>query len=221
MNDKACLITGCGRSGTRFIVQLLRSFGCDFRHEQRGREGSACWYCCLLFERNVNHDSLVGRCGCRFRDVRIDDQGRAISDSGNPCLRDHYSLILHQLRSPMEVIASAQTLTKGSIVYIDNKIGIRQYDDRILQAARYWVEWNKAAYRICDFSYRIEDLRRRLPEICDLVGVRRSIRGYEDLLARRTNSRPHPPVSVNHIKERDMELYRDLVETAQAFGYVV
>lgn len=221
MNDGTCLITGCGRSGTRFIAELLRSFGCDFRHERTGGDGSACWYCCLLFEKNVNHNAPVTRCGCRFQDVRVDSQGGTTSDSGDPSLRDHYGLILHQLRSPMEVIASAQTFTNGSMIYIDNKIGIRQYDDRILQAARYWVEWNRAAYRICDFSYRVEDLRLRLPEVCDLVGVRCSIRGYDEMLARRTNRRPHPPVSVNHIKERDMDLYRDLVETAEAFGYAI
>ena len=221
MGDTRCLITGCGRSGTRFISRVLQSLDYDMRHERTGRDGSACWYCCMLFEPNINHNTDVTRCGCQFENVVIDHDGAATTGYSDASLRDHYDLILHQLRSPMDVIASAQTLTDGSLAYIDNKIGIRRYDDRILQGARYWLEWNKAAYRICDFSYRIEDLWRQLPNICDLIGIPCTIPGNEEALRQQRNSRPHTAVSANHIKERDIDLYHDLVDTAEAFGYVI
>jgi hypothetical protein len=70
-----------------------------------------------------------------------------------------------------------------------------------------------------DFSYQVEDLHRRLPELCELIGVSCSMRVYEEFQRRKIHSRPHESISPDYIKERDETLYQDLLETAGAFGY--
>jgi len=38
------LITGCGRSGTRYVSEALKEWGLDVGHEIEGKNGTADWY---------------------------------------------------------------------------------------------------------------------------------------------------------------------------------
>lgn len=222
MNSKRSLVTGCGRSGTLYVTNLLRALGYDMRHERSDGEGAACWYCCGLLEKNVRWEAPITRCGCQFPGVRIDEFGDAVSDLAVAPIVSRYDVILHQTRAPMAVIASAQTFTEGSFNYIGNKIGSSGPRDRILEAARYWIEWNRTAARIADYSYRVEDMPAQIPHICERIGIPYSEDRLGDLLLRKDiNARLHDSVDAVYIRKRDAELYRELRRTADRLGYSI
>jgi hypothetical protein len=134
----------------------------------------------------------------------------------------HYDVILHQVRAPLDVIASLQTLQAGSFNYIDNKIGINQYDDRILQATRYWIEWNMAAAQMSEYSYRVEDMPEQLPVICDYIGIPYAAENVKIVISQNnTNSRRHENVDAAYIRKHDALLYEQLRHTADFLGYKV
>ncbi|MFC1854225.1 hypothetical protein ACFL27_28915 [candidate division CSSED10-310 bacterium] len=219
---KQCLITGCGRSGTLYTTQLLRALDYDIRHERSGGKSTVCWFCCLLLKKNVCWNSPITRCGCQYPGVRINEFGEAVSEGLVATMDSLYEVILHQARAPLDVIASVQTLTEGSFNFIDNKIGIYHDHDRILQATRYWIEWNKAAARIADYSYRIEDMPAQLPQLCERLGIPYSRDKVRDVMSRQNvNARRHKPVAAAYIRKRDVRLYDELRQTADWLGYVV
>ena len=227
MMRKRALITGSGRSGTTFISTVMNALGYDMRHEGHGPvvegrqgEGIACWYCCMLLEPNVAHNGNVTRCGCRFPDFKISYRGEPDTKGPVAPINAYFDLVLHQMRSPLDVIGSLLTLTRGSWDFVDNKIGIYHLDDPVLRATRYWIEWNNHAAEIADYSYRLEDIGGELPAICDMIGLE-----YDEAIARdslnnpRVNARKHPSVTAVDIKSRDAHLFRQLEETAASFGY--
>ena len=217
---KKCLITGCGRSGTLFTTQLLRALGYDARHERSGGQGTVCWYCCQLLKRNVGWESPITRCGCHYPGLNINEYGEAISEGPEVTMQSMHEVILHQARAPHDVIASLQTITEGSFNFIDNKIGAYNSDDRILQAARYWIEWNKAAAEMADYSYRIEDIDTQLPIICEHIGMPYTGEKVSDIISsRNVNTRRHGKVDASYIRNHDLRLYDELRHTADWLGY--
>lgn len=222
MNPKRCLITGCGRSGTLFTTQLLRALGYDARHERSGGQGTVCWYCCQLLTKNINQIADVTRCGCHYPGITIDHFGEAICSTPGTTMSTIYDLVLHQTRSPLEVIASVQTLTEGSINFIRNKIIKSDSQDLILLATRYWIDWNKAAERMSGYSYRVEDMDNRLPDICEQIGIEyNSDKGTEQLARIDVNKRRHTSVDLEMIRKRDKQLHDELRETADHLGYQI
>jgi hypothetical protein len=93
--EKRLLVTGCGRSGTKFIAALLQNLGMDVRHEQMGADGIATW--CMAVESD---DSPWG--GGR----------RGV----------HFKTILHQVRHPLKVIPSLLTFTSPSWEFIEQYV---------------------------------------------------------------------------------------------------
>ena len=134
----------------------------------------------------------------------------------------HYDLILQQLRSPLDMIGSLLSLTKGSWDYIDNKIGVYHLDDPILRSARYWIEWNRHARQIANYSYRVEDIKTELPVICEMIGLEHNETSARQIFERPAiHRRCHPTVTVDDIKSRDACLFARLDETAAMFGYLL
>ncbi len=227
MTRKRTLVTGSGRSGTKFISTLMSSQGYDMRHEghdprREGTcgEGTACWFCCMVLEPNVARNEGVTRCACRFPDFLITSQGEPNSEEPTAPINAHYDLILHQVRTPLNVIGSLLTTTEGSWDYIDNKIGVYHLDDPILRATRYWIEWNRHAGQIANHSYRVEDIKTELPVICDMIGLEYNEASAHYILKQPPiHSRTHPMVTADDIKNRDACLFQQLEETAALFGY--
>lgn len=222
MNPKRSLITGCGRSGTLFTTQLLQALGYDARHERSGGQGTVCWYCCQLLTKNINRIAGVTRCGCHYPGITIDHRGEAICSTPGNTMSTIYDLVMHQTRSPLEVIASIQTLTEGSINYIRNKIIRSDTQDLVLLAARYWIDWNRAAERMSDYSYRVEDMDYVLPDICEQIGIEYNPDNCKKQLARNgVNKRRHVSIDIDVIRKRDKQLHDELRETADHLGYQI
>jgi hypothetical protein len=136
---KRLLITGCGRSGTKYITHLLRRLGLDVRHERMGADGIASW------AMAVDADSVAW--GVPSRHYDFDD-------------------VFHQVRDPRQVIASATTFKPDSWSFICAHTPISLDDPILLRAAKYWYYWNLEAEKVARWRYRIETFDEVFDEFC-------------------------------------------------------
>ena len=143
--DKRLLVTGCGRSGTKYTAALLQKLGLDVRHEEMGADGIATW--CMAVDSD---DSPWGggRRGIRF------------------------GATLHQVRHPLSVIPSLTTFTAPSWDYIARFVPCKPDQPMIVRAAEYWYHWNIEAERTATWRFRIEKLPNVFREFCNRAGVR-------------------------------------------------
>lgn len=146
------LVTGCGRSGTRYASFVLRRLGLDVRHERLGADGIASWTMAV-------------------------DAARTPWGPGSRGLS--FDVVLHQVRHPLGVIASAATLDARSWTFIAEHTGCRPSDPPLVRAARYWCAWNEHAERRAALTYRVEALADAFEDVCGLLGVRPDRRALE------------------------------------------
>ena len=219
MEKKRLLITGCGRSGTLYSARVWQSLGLDIRHERpvppngvMGTDGAASWY------------------------MAADDPK---PPSGPSTLDYTFDVIIHQVRHPLKVIASmAQFILqhgKRAPGYIERHVPDvilspeeqNQLDFKsqlILKASRYWYHWNLMAAAKADKTVSVENLKKELPDLCDLVGVpyrSGTLDGVpKDINARRFHVPDEPwQVTWATIKRLDRELYKSIRQLAAAYGY--
>jgi hypothetical protein len=138
------LVTGCGRSGTKFTAVLLQSLGLDVRHEKMGRDGIAAWTLAVPSAR---------------------------PPWGPPAARDYFGEIYHQVRHPLAMIRSAATFKPNSWEYIYEHTSASPQDPALLRAARYWLDWNAHAEFAATWRYRIEDIDDVFDELCERLRV--------------------------------------------------
>ena len=203
-----------------YSARLFTELGMDILHEldpkglgEKGKDGFASWF------------------------LAVDDPH---PPQGPSSLDYEFQYVLHQVRHPLVVIASfAQfILQKGSKSpafiekYIpDLKKGLENPDltvkqKLILQAARYWHEWNILALHKATDTIRLENMEQELPRLCAALGI-----DYDaDVLMKispRTNDRElyveDEPwvVSWEELDMLDPDLANKIRILAQSFGYHV
>ncbi len=138
MNKRKLLITGCGRSGTKYISELLKCCGFDIGHEKDGKDGIASWPMAVS-----------------------DDE----SPWGPPSNDYEFENVIHQVRHPFKTISSCLTISDKSWNYIKKHIPINDSDSKIIMSAKYWYYWNLKAEGKAKFTYKIEDIESVLPQI--------------------------------------------------------
>jgi hypothetical protein len=124
------LVTGCGRSGTKYIAFALRRMGLDVRHERLGRDGISSWTMAVRTERRPY---------------------------GPPSSASSFKQIFHQTREPLQVIQSCLSFTESSWDFISENVPCPRIAPLIIRAATYWLLWNEKAEEIATWRYRIED----------------------------------------------------------------
>jgi hypothetical protein len=143
--DLHLLVTGCGRSGTKYTAFLLQQLGIDAPHERLGRDGICSWTMAVYSETR------------RY---------------GPPSSRVSFREVFHQVRDPLAVISSAVTLRAESWDFIRRHIDCPDAAIPIVRAAHYWVLWNEQAERVATWRYRVEDLDNSFGEFCARIGVK-------------------------------------------------
>ena len=83
------LITGCGRSGTRYTSFALQRLGLDVPHERLGRDGISSWTMAITTEKRP---------------------------FGPPSSQVSFEQVFHQVRDPIAAIASCMTFNPSSTV---------------------------------------------------------------------------------------------------------
>jgi hypothetical protein len=144
MSARRLLVTGCGRSGTKFTAVLLQRLGLDVRHEKMGRDGIAAWTLAVASERPPWAPAAA---------------------------LESFEEIYHQVRHPLAVIRSVATFKPSSWEYICEHTSATPQDPVLLRAAKYWLDWNRHAELVGTWRYRIEDLDDVFDELCGRLGV--------------------------------------------------
>lgn len=140
---KELLITGCGRSGTKYISFVLRRIGLHVNHEHIGRDGIASWLMAVDSDRTPW------------------GPGRA-----NYCFQH----VFHQVRDPLRAIPSIETFKQSSWTYINHHIDLRGIDHPRLRAATYWYYWNLKVEEFAEWRYRVEAIDTVFAEMCQRLG---------------------------------------------------
>ncbi len=138
------LVTGCGRSGTRYTTFVLRRLGLDVPHERLGRDGIASWT------------------------MAVEAADRPF---GPPSDEVRFGHVFHQIRHPLAVIRSVETFGPDSWSFICTHTPCSPDDPVVLRGAKYWLYWTEHAERVATWSYRVEAFDEALPELCSRLGV--------------------------------------------------
>jgi hypothetical protein len=139
------LVTGCPRSGTKYISLVLRALGADVAHHTPGRRGVASW--CMAVP--------------------------ATTAPWGPPRHEHqrFDVVLHQVRNPALVIPSMFTLTEESWAFVYQHIACDPTEPLAVRCARFWYHWNRRAEEIAHWRYRIEVLDSVFATFCEKAAV--------------------------------------------------
>lgn len=182
MELKKLLITGCGRSGTFYATEVWRSLGLDIRHERpvpphgsMGKDGMASWF------------------------MAVNDLNPPFGPSA---IGYEFDFVLHLVRHPLKVIASAAQLLVGKDSptqrYIEQnapeiqlnaeECSLKPREQLILLSARYWYHWNLLAQEKASETIQVEQLIPELPRLCEFLEVEYRPR-VADKISKNTNAR--------------------------------
>ncbi|HLD49885.1 MAG TPA: hypothetical protein VJC08_01655 [bacterium] len=204
------LITGCGRSGTNYVARALNSIGFPFSHEGFPKKGIAAWPLAVK-----THEAMPW--------WMLFKQGDFI-----------FKPILHQVRHPLSVIASAQTFANSSWSYIKKFIPINDNDSLLLKCMKYWYYWNLKAEEMAEWTYRVESFPELFPEFCERMGHPELIKKKNKFsqMVKSVNSRAgwleknplkltKKSVTWSRLEEEDKELCELIKLQARKYGYIV
>lgn len=190
---KKLLIVGCGRSGTTYTSEILAKMGVNIGHEIESEDGIISWY---MTVDGVPPFNLPKRSSYIF------------------------NIIIHQVRNPLKVIASAQTFHVESWKYIYAHIPeINKNDSLLIKSAKYWYYWNLLAEKRSMYTYRIEYFDKIANKIIKDIGVGSHDQVILKKYSTNINSREHRGIELSDIKKQNVKLYDNIIELALKYGY--
>lgn len=197
-DNKFLLITGCARSGTTYITEVLKQAGLRVAHEFLDQDG------CVSWPMAVNSD---------------------YSPWGPPDNGIHFEHIFHQVRHPLLVISSVYTTEpKESWDFICKHIPeIHPKDDPVVKCAKYWYYWNLKAEEKAEWTYQVEEIETVLSHMSKLLKIPLS----REILKRIPKTTNHRGAYVHKFTWADLDamLPPDLLSKVQTlalkYGYSV
>jgi len=191
--ERPLLIVGTGRSGTKWTAQALRLLGREVGHERIGPDGAVGW--------NFVARRPYGDADCR-RDAR-------------------WKTVLHQVRHPLDAIGSLTTHVDALWRFVYHEMDLPWQSDPLRRAARYWVNWNRRAQALAEWTYRVEELRdgtETWAEFKRRAGLPEGARCPE--VPRDLNRRRHREVSLEDVRALG-GLGKTVLTLARSYGYDV
>ncbi len=190
---KLC-ITGCGRSGTKYITKVLNALGVKVKHEAMGKDGI-----------------VSGTMACKPE----------IGFQGPPWPKEGFDTILHQVRDPLKVISSNTTARRKGLVWLEQYIPIKADMPPLERSAKYWYYWNLIAENLTDRRYRIEDLPQIIDEFCKWTGAKNNIKALNEI-PRNINKRKHTTYTWEDIELaiENEDLYNKMRKMETRYGYL-
>lgn len=195
---KILCIIGCGRSGTNFSNQYFENLGLKIGHEKLKKNGISSW--CLV------PNTTERLWGPSWQDIKHFDKS-----------------VFHQVRHPLKVISSLQTITTKSWDFISKFIPIKKQDCLILKAMKYWYYWNLLAEKKAIYTYKVEDIDKELDKIFQVASFKMP-EDKNDILkkiSRKVNTRKHSSLTWKDLEKEDKELTRKIKSLAKRYGYKV
>ena len=217
------LVTGCGRSGTKHIANLLRRVGLKVGHEQVLADG-------------VSSAFFVTYGGKKGHVSPNEYQPYAHKPEERPA-DFKFDLIWHQVRDPLKTIGSVRDVHKASIVRWSKEVlGQTHVHPKLKHdleyAARHWLLVNQMSEEIADFRYRIEDIGTVWPKMVTLLGLPKGTplpdvsktmgRSYRTIKQFRPTKEIYDSISYPtwaDIAAIDPKLCKDIQRLAKRYGY--
>lgn len=139
-----------------------------------------------------------------------------------------FEVILHQVRHPLDSIASTLTEPSGAFNLIFTSIEWCNYEikthdrdgfnkSKLALPMWTWLYLNDEIEEKADWRYKIEDIDTVFPEICERFGVKApdKVPG----VSRNYYGRPHMKCSWDDLKEANEDLCEQIREKAEKYGY--
>lgn len=183
------LITGAGRSGTKYMSTALKMCGMDMPHERLGKDGIVSSFYCF------DTSYYPGK---------------------HPVPRPDFDLILHQVREPLASIASIQT--GHSWKWTCQFLPVDEGAPLLTKCAYNWLVFNVGAERQARHTYRIEALEDEWPILQEIIGFDAPYSTVADL-SRTIHSREHDDVTWRDVKRAAPEIYDSIREAGRRYGY--
>jgi hypothetical protein len=191
------LITGCARSGTRYIAFMMCECGLEFGHEWFHKDGLSSW------PMAVDSDKVPW---------------------GHPSNNYNFKHVFHQVRHPLKVISSVYAWEpEASWEFIKRYVPeINDSDTRLVMTAKYWYYWNLLAEQKSDFTYRVEDIDNALDEMSLRLDMELD-KSKIYTVSKNVNTRgPVFEVTWDLLRTSLPEgLYRDILLMSLRYGYVI
>lgn len=131
------LVTGCGRSGTKWLADVLQSLGLDMKHEGEGKLGAVSW---CLAAGSLDLPSWHG-----------------------PVTTTDW-LIFHLVREPLATIGSLTTMRRASYEWAARHVPLDPFGwDPWKLALHYWVLWNELVSSRAILRVRVEAVTPFIP----------------------------------------------------------
>lgn len=153
IREISLLISGCARSGTKWMAAVLQGLGIDIEHETIGKNGIASWYM-------VSPNMPLG-----------------VLYLGYPLKSD--TIVLHQVREPLSCISSInRVFREDAIDYASEQLctqlpEIVDANSRLEWVMAYWLYWNRLVEENAVWRYQIEDVTEKsfFKIFCDKIGI--------------------------------------------------
>lgn len=206
---KMFLLLGTGRTSSKFLGHVMRSWGYDVQHEKTGEHGSSTHF----FHADADwHPMFPWMTDCAHVGERMSDY-----DFKNK---------IHIIRNPLTCIPSIGHIF-GTIDWeYAEDTGILPPDSRSMskyhRIMTYYHELNRRAAKMCDVTIRMEELKFVLPDIL------REITGFvlpwpKDITPKNkgTGYRRSEPTTYAKLEEIEPTLAKSIRQMAKEYGYEV
>ncbi len=150
---------------------------------------------------------------------------------------DRFDPIIHQVRNPVDVISSAQTLTNGAFRLMFRQTAAPRRWHTLLRPRRLfpfitrrlaakwamhtWLEWNRLIERQnrVIYRYKVEDIKQEWPGILELLRLDK--KPFPEVVSRDTNTRKgrFSRLTTDDLFKLDTSLATAIVEQASRYGY--
>lgn len=124
---------------------------------------------------------------------------------------------VHQVRSPLKVVSSLQTISKTSWDWLFWKMNLKMPDDLVQRGMIVYVTWNEMAARKSIGTYKVERIEATIVDIC---AKSRVLRGKaKELPPKTVNSRPHRELTWDDLLIADYGLAGQVSDLGFSYGY--
>lgn len=213
---RLCLITGCARSGTQFVQEVLRKNNLPVRHEREVSKPFLAYFKDALgleSPENRNKNNII------VSWAMAADSDRAAW--GPPSNSYEFKHVFHQVRDPLKTINSAANEPEESWQFVRQFVPeIKDEDSNLVRSAKYWYYWNLLAEKKAEWTYRVEDIDLKIGEMSERLGVPLTHEAIEKV-PHNQNTRHHQnSYTWDDLKaELSPELYDNIVSMAKRYGY--
>lgn len=173
---KSIGIIACPRSGTGYASKLFSLNGIDVGHEEFGRDGISSWVLVSMDNKSPWGPSYIEVIE-KYPDI----------------------IFYHQVRNPLDAIASLTTILPVSMNFASKYIPIKKSDNVLKKCMKFWLYWNLRAEELTQNHYLLQNI---MDVFTGLIPI-------DD---EKVNSRSHNLITLDDLRKEDKKLCNKILE---------